>query len=217
MALIPLRSPGEGKTRLASTLTAEERAALAGAMLADVVAALRDSAVDRIVVAAAGTAAAAAATAVGAEVLHDPASVTDLPRRDRLDAAIAAATGQLRCAGQLLVVAADLPHLRGPDVDAVLAPDAEVVVASTRDGGTGGLLRRPPDVCGTAYGPRSAARHLATARAIGARAMRLEVAGFAYDVDVEGDLGRSRHDPGLPPLGLRTATLLADAGFGATA
>lgn len=217
VALIPLRSPGQGKTRLASTLTAEERAALSGAMLADVVAALRDSAVDRIVVAAAGTAAAAAATAVGAEVLHDPASVTDLAPRDRLDAAIAAATAQLRIAAQLLVVAADLPHLRGADVDEVLAADAEVVVAPTRDGGTGGLLRRPPAVCSTAYGPRSATRHVAAAHAAGLGAVRLEVAGFAHDVDVEGDLGRSRGDPALPPLGTRTAALLADDAFGATA
>ena len=130
---------------------------------------------------------------------------------------MAAATGQLQVAGELLVVAADLPHLRGGDVDAVLAADTEVVVAPTRDGGTGGLLRRPPQVCSTAYGPRSATRHLAVARASGLRAARLEVAGFAHDVDVEGDLGRSRDDPALPPLGTHTAALLADAGFGATA
>lgn len=216
VALVPLRSPGLGKTRLAATLTPEERAALAGAMLADVVAALRGSRIGRLVVAASGAAAAAAASAVGAEVLPDPTAVAERPARQRLDAAVAAATLRLAGAGTLLIVAADLPHLRASDVDAVLACDAEVVVAPTRDGGTGGLVRRPPNVCGTAYGPRSAARHLALARAAGLRATHVDAAGFAHDVDVEGDLGRSRRDDALPPLGPRTAALLADAGFGAT-
>lgn len=216
VALVPLRSPGQGKTRLASALTTEQRAALVGAMLADVVAALRASRVDRIVVAAAGPTAAAAASAVGVEVLHDPASVAARPVHERLDAAVAAATLHLGGAATSLVVAADLPHLRAEDVDALLACDAEVAVAPTADGGTGGLLRRPPTACPTAYGPRSAARHLAAARAAGRSAVRCELPGFAHDVDVEGDLGRSRRDPSLPPLGPHTARLLAGAGFDAT-
>ena len=62
VALVPLRSPGHGKTRLAPDLDRDARAALAGAMLADVVTALRAAEL-HVVVAAGGEAAAAAASA----------------------------------------------------------------------------------------------------------------------------------------------------------
>jgi 2-phospho-L-lactate/phosphoenolpyruvate guanylyltransferase len=202
-ALVPLRAPGEGKTRLAGTLSVTGRAALAGAMLADVTAALDAAPVDRIVVAADGPAAVAAASALGLETLADP------PGTRSLDGALAAAASRLGPTAALLVVAADLPHLRAEDVVALLASDAEVVVAPTTDGGTGGLLRRPGDACRTAYGPGSARAHLALGRAAGRRVAEVPLAGFAHDVDVAADLaaltGRDR-----PPVGRRTASVLAE-------
>ncbi|MEX1177039.1 MAG: 2-phospho-L-lactate guanylyltransferase [Nitriliruptor sp.] len=207
---MPLRSPGEGKSRLAGTLSVEGRAALAGAMLADVVAALTSSSVDRIVIAASGPAAVAAGSALGLETVSDPTGVRGL------DAALGAAASRLGTVGTLLVVAADLPRLQRGDVEAVLGTDAAVVVAPTIDGGTGGLLRRPGHIIATAYGPGSARRHLSTARDAGLRAERRDAPGFAYDVDVAADLVALR-DVGGPPLGARTAALLeqldvADAG-----
>ena len=211
VALVPLRSPGEGKTRLSPALTVEQRAALAGAMLADVVTALLAAPVDRVVVAAGGGAAVSAGSALGVEVVVDPAGSDRRPVARRLDAAIASAAAQLGRVGALLVVAADLPHLAVADVTAVLACDAEVVVAPTVDGGTGGLLRRPPDACGTAYGAGSADRHAALAVAAGRRVRRLDLAGFAHDVDVAADL-RTLRDVGRPPLGARTSTVLSRLG-----
>ncbi|MEX1164660.1 MAG: 2-phospho-L-lactate guanylyltransferase [Nitriliruptor sp.] len=199
--MVPLRSPGEGKSRLAGTLSVEARAALAGAMLADVAAALRGAAVDRIVVAAGGPAAVAAAAALGLEAVSDP------PGTRGLDAALAAAHARIGPIGASLVVAADLPHLRPADVAALLAADAHVAVAPTTDGGTGGLLRRPADACGTAYGPGSAQRHLDLARAAGRRSQQVTVPGFAHDVDIAADLtGLRCHD--RPPLGTFTTALL---------
>jgi 2-phospho-L-lactate/phosphoenolpyruvate guanylyltransferase len=202
---VPLRAPGVGKTRLADDLSVADRAALAGAMLADVVEALRGAPVGRIVVAAGGAAAASAASALGVEVITDPSGVTGL------DAALAAATPRLGRADGLLVVTADLPHLRAEDVTQLMAADAEVVVAPTTDGGTGGLLRRPPDACPTAYGRGSARRHLAAARAAGRSSAEVHLAGFAHDVDVVADL-RALRDRGRPPLGARTAALLDHLG-----
>lgn len=181
-ALVPVRSPGEGKTRLAAELTREERAALSGAMLADVTSALVASAVDRIVVVASGAPAAAAASALGLDVLLDP------PTAGTLDAALAAATARLGTLPELLVVAADLPRLTPAEVDALLGTDAAVAVAPTDDGGTGGLLRRPSDAIRTAYGPGSGARHLARAHASGRSAARLDLPGFAGDVDTWEDV-----------------------------
>lgn len=182
VALVPVRSPGEGKSRLADVLSREERAALSGAMLADVAAALAASRVGRVVVAAAGAPAAAAASALGLDVVLDPPTVRGL------DGAIAAAASRLGTVETLLVVAADLPRLTAGDVDALLASRAGVAVAPTDDGGTGGLLRRPPAVIPTAYGAGSGARHLRIARAAGVPTQQLELAGFRADVDTWADV-----------------------------
>lgn len=201
VALVPLRAPGAGKSRLAGELSPEGRAALAGAMLADVTTALADAPVDRVVVAADGPAAVAAASALGLESVADP------PRVAGLDTALAAAAAQLGHVGTLLVVAADLPWLRPVEITAVLETDAEVVVAPTSDGGTGGLLRRPADACPTAYGVGSARRHLTLADAAGRSSAQVHLPGFAQDVDVAADLVRLTA-PGGPPLGVRTRAVL---------
>jgi 2-phospho-L-lactate guanylyltransferase len=198
VALVPLRAPGTGKSRLAGALRVEERAALAGAMLADVCRALAGSPVDRIVVVAGGPAAVAAAAALGVEVMADP------PGSRGLDAALRAAANRLPRHGTGLVVAADLPRLRADDVAAVLAVDAQVVVAPTRDGGTGILLRRPPDAVPTAYGPGSAARHLVAARRAGLATAVLERPGPRDDLDTPADLARLR----AGDVGPATAALL---------
>jgi len=199
VALIPLRSPGQGKTRLRGVLSTDRRSALAGAMLADVATALRDAEVARIVVAASGPAAAAAASALGLEVSLDP------PGSRGLDAAIGAATQRLGPVPSLLVVAADLPRLTGLEVRRVLDEDADVVIAPTRGGGTGGLLRRPGDRIGTAYGPGSGAAHASLARRAGARCATIALPGFEEDVDTEDDLRRLA---AAGSLGRATSTLV---------
>jgi 2-phospho-L-lactate/phosphoenolpyruvate guanylyltransferase len=200
VALVPLRSPGAGKTRLAAHLTIEQRAALSGAMLADVCAALAAAPVDRIVVAAGGPAAVAAAAALGLEVVADPSAC------DGLDTALRVASGRLDRVGTSLVVTADLPRLAASDVRAVLAVDAPVVIAPTTDGGTGVLLRRPPDVIPTAYGRRSAARHRALARVAGVRAELIDRPGTATDLDTWADLRRL----GPSSVGPATAAVLGE-------
>jgi 2-phospho-L-lactate/phosphoenolpyruvate guanylyltransferase len=197
-AVVPLRAPGSGKTRLAPRLTVEQRAALAGAMLADVCHALEGAAIDRIVVAAGGASAVAAASALGLDVLHDP------PRCSGLDAALRAAVGRIGDAGTLLIVTADLPGLTAEDITAVLERPEPVVVAPTDDGGTGALLRRPPDAIATAYGPGSAARHLGLAYAAGLPAATIRRHGLAHDLDTWDDLRRLR----AGPLGPATAAVL---------
>jgi 2-phospho-L-lactate/phosphoenolpyruvate guanylyltransferase len=200
VALVPLRAPGAGKSRLATVLSPSQRAALAGAMLSDVVAALVGSAVDEVVVVAGGEGAAAAAGALGVGVLLDPPEVTDL------DGALHAAAGRLPAEHDLLVVAADLPTLSAADVDAVLQARAEVVVAPTTGGGTGALLRRPGGRMPTAYGPGSAAAHRALAAAHGASVDTVSAPGLALDVDTWADLA-ALHDT---EVGGATARLLPE-------
>jgi 2-phospho-L-lactate/phosphoenolpyruvate guanylyltransferase len=182
VAIVPLRSPGVGKTRLATALDPDQRALLSGAMLGDVTFALAGSRVDEVLVAAGGTAAAAAAAAIGMPVVSDAAGAQGLNR------ALADATRRVGPGCDVLVVTADLPRLTAEDVDAVLAMDAEVVVAPSSAGGTGGLLRRPGDRIATRFGPASAVRHRELALAAGCRVRTLERDGFRYDVDTWTDL-----------------------------
>lgn len=198
IALVPTRSPGAGKTRLAPGLDAEQRAALGTAMLGDVLAALGASPVDRVVVAAAGPRAATAAGALGVEVLRDP------PGSGGLDGAVAAAVARLPRAA-VLVVMADLPCLTPTDVASLVRSPATVVIAPTEDGGTGGLLRRPAQAMETAYGPGSGLRHERLAAAHGLTTDTVSLAGFAHDVDTWEDLEH------LEParVGPRTSAFLA--------
>jgi 2-phospho-L-lactate/phosphoenolpyruvate guanylyltransferase len=197
--LVPLRSPGRGKTRLAPRLSPAARASLAGAMLADVAAALAAAAFDEVVVVAGGPAAAAAAAALGLDALIDPPDVASL------DGALGAAAARLGPRPELLVVAADLPRLTADDLAAVRAADAAVVVAPTIDGGTGVLVRRPGGVVATRYGVGSGSRHVALARQTGVSAAVVHRAGTAYDVDTVADLTALRD----APVGPATRRLLA--------
>lgn len=181
LAVVPLRSPGRGKTRLAPDLDVDARAALAGAMLADVLAALEAAGV-RAVVAAGGSAAAAAASALQAEV------VVDGPAVRSLDDAIAHVRRVCAPRDGLLVVQADLPMVGPEDVRAVVEAATPVVVAPTVDGGTAALLRRPPDVVGTAFGPGSGLAHRRLARQAGVEVSVVDRPGLAHDVDVLADL-----------------------------
>ncbi len=196
--LVPLRAPGTGKTRLSSVLDSAERAALATAMLADVAASLAAAGLDDVVVVAGGPASATAAAELGLAVSLDPPGV------DHLDAALAAATWRLPDDRHVLVVAADLPRLRASDIRAVLAEDAEVVVAPTAAGGTGVLLRRPHGVIPTAFGPGSASRHSELARAAGHRVAIVDRDGIHHDVDTFTDLA-ALHEV---ELGAHTAGVL---------
>lgn len=198
LALVPLRAPGVGKTRLASVLDPEQRAALAVAMLGDVVAALRTGGITEVVVAAGGRGAAEVADDLGLAVVVDPPGCHDLDR------ALRAATARLVADRDVLVVAADLPRIRGSDVRALLHSDAEVVVAPTAAGGTGALLRRPGSVIATAYGAGSAQRHLDLAHRAGARSAVVDRDGLFHDVDTFTDLV-ALHEV---ELGAATAALL---------
>ncbi len=182
IALVPLRAPGEGKSRLADVLDPEQRAILSMAMLDDVTASLAAAGLTEIVVVAGGRTAAIAGRGLGLDVLLDPAGCGGL------DDALSSAVRRVGSHRQTLIVTADLPRLRPGDVQGVLEPDAEVVIAPTAAGGTGALLRRPAAVIGTAYGPGSAIAHRALAIAAGARTVCVDRDGIHHDVDTFTDL-----------------------------
>lgn len=204
VAVVPLRDPGHGKTRLKDPLTHQERARLTVAMARDVITALRGSDVQRIILAAGGPKAHRLGTSLNVEVVRDPHP------GGGLDRAVAAAVARLAPDEHVLVVAADLPALVVEEITAVVAHEASVVVAATHGGGTGGLLRRPGRIIPTAYGAGSAKEHLRLATVSGASNAMVGLPGFMHDVDTVEDLARLRASQarGSLRIGVQTSAWL---------
>jgi 2-phospho-L-lactate guanylyltransferase len=193
--VVPFRGPG-GKQRL-SPLPEDARAALATAMLADVVAAC--TAVGRTLVVAPGPArdaAAAALAGTGAELVEDTGS--------GLGAAVAAGLAHVP-AGPAVVVNADLPCVTPRDVLALLGelPPGGLALVEAADGTTNALALADPLLYEPRYGPGSAARFRRLAPAGGVRTAAIP--NVVDDVDTLADLRRLE-----PRLGPRTRRVLAE-------
>ena len=102
---------------------------------------------------------------------------------------------------RLLVIPSDMPQVSGEDMEAILAVDAgipSVVMAPAHDGGTNGMLRRPPTVITSRFGPNSLSLHIAGgggARGVATRI--IDLASFRVDVDTPEDLAEVLRWPGL--------------------
>ena len=200
VAIIPLKALSAAKGRLSPALDADARREFVTWMARRVIAAAAGCPlIDEVVVVAGDEDAAAVAVAAGVSAI-----TVETPG---LDAAMAAADAATLDAEITVVVAADLPEVTPEDIIAVLRtapPGPCVVIAPTRDGGTGALLRRPAGVITTAYGPGSAAAHERAARAAGLDVLRIQRPGLANDVDTPAELPAALAlaaglDVGCPP------------------
>jgi 2-phospho-L-lactate/phosphoenolpyruvate guanylyltransferase len=180
--LVPVKALDEAKRRLAPVLAPVERRLLAIAMLEDVLAALAGTAgLGRPMVVSPDREVWRRADALGCRVVEEHE-----PSPDGLNGSLARAAGSAEEGNGLLVVAADLP-LATPAALAEVVAAAEraaVVVVPSHDGdGTNVLAWRQEATFRPAFGPGSAARHLAEAGAV-----RLDEPGLALDVDTPEDL-----------------------------
>lgn len=184
-AIIPLKALAEAKGRLSPALDADHRRSLVAWMACRVLAAVDAcDVIDDVLVVAGDDAAAEIARAAGARAIVVP--------EPGLDPALAAADRATAGADATLVLAADLPEVMPADIAVVVAAADDlptgVVIAPTRDGGTGALLRKPAGVITTAYGPGSAAAHEQLANAVGVAVRRIHRPGLANDVDTPSEL-----------------------------
>jgi 2-phospho-L-lactate guanylyltransferase len=192
-AVLPIKSFDSAKQRLAEHLPAGNRRALAQAMCADVLLALRRSAaVDDVIVVTSELNASALASGHGVEVVDDPAETGQSP---------AAATGIARAvergAERVLLVPGDCPALDPHEIDALvaIAPGVapSVVIVPDRHGtGTNAMLLSPPGVIAPAFGEGSFTRHRERGEAAGVQVIVEEVASLALDVDTPDDLAALR-------------------------
>ncbi|HLH24916.1 MAG TPA: 2-phospho-L-lactate guanylyltransferase [Chloroflexota bacterium] len=199
-AVVPVKGLATAKGRLAPLLTPAEREALAAALLADVLAALRAApAVARVLVVSPDAAALSLAEEWGAAPLAELGATGpgDYPPGEEagLNAALdyAATVAAGGGASALLTLPADLPLVTPADVAAVVAnppPAPSVALAPTVDGGTGALLRQPPLALPARFGPDSVRAHLQAAAARGVAARLVWRRGLGLDVDRPDDLAR---------------------------
>lgn len=177
--VIPVRSFVLGKVRLADVLDEAARAELTATMANRVVDAVGDRPCT-IVSNAAEVRAWAAGR--GLEVLDDPGS---------LDGAASAGRDWALTHGcdRYAVVHADLPRIK--TLDDVLRDGPEpvaVIVADHRGDGTPVLTLPSATPFTFAYGPGSAARHVAEAERRGLMIRRVDDPDLAFDVDLPADL-----------------------------
>ena len=189
VAVVPVRGLPAGKRRLAALLDVEQRNSLVRSMLEDVVRALQGApVVDDVVICSRDAAAAEEAARLGADFLQQP---EDQPG---FNAAVRLAQRELGSAGALLVVPADLPLLTVAAVHTLVdaaPPTPAVVIAPAHNGGTNGLLLRPPGVIAPLFGPASAQAHRQAAAAAGEAGVPLRVVpddAWARDIDSSDDL-----------------------------
>jgi 2-phospho-L-lactate guanylyltransferase len=187
LAILPIKSFEEAKRRLRHHLSAGERHALAEAMFADVLIALRRSAaVQGIIVVSAHHVAQQIAAGYGASV------VEDLNRGHNPAAALGINAAVRTGAERVLLVPGDCPALDPAELNALIdrpAPPRSVLIVPDRHGtGTNALLLTPPDALAPSFGPDSRKRHHDEATAANLDVEVVEVSSLALDVDTPDDL-----------------------------
>lgn len=191
-AVLPIKSLDSAKQRLGDALGSGSRRALATAMAADVLIALRRAGnVDAVLAVTGDPTAQAIAIGQDAIVLDDP---------DESGQSAAAALGIARALElgyeRVLLVASDCPALDPAEVDGLLARHGGtpgVVVVPDRHGtGTNALLLHPPDAIELGFGEGSFERHVARARDAGVECAVEHTASLVLDVDTGDDLAALR-------------------------
>ena len=189
-----MKSFAAAKQRLAESLGAGSRQALAQAMFADVLTTLRRTpGLDEVAVVTADLDAEAAATGRGVRVLRDTAQA------GQSEAALigirhAMSEGFERAA----LVPGDTPLLQPRELTDLIEATPGVTIVPDRHGtGTNALVLLPADAIEPSFGPGSFARHVAAAEAAGVEHRVEQVPALALDVDTPADLAQLTAELGL--------------------
>jgi 2-phospho-L-lactate guanylyltransferase len=187
IAVLPIKSLDEAKSRLRDHLDPTPRRALVEAMFSDVLVALRRAKlVDQVLVVSSDHGAQRIAGGYGAMVLeeedhgHSHAAGRGVARALELGI------------DRVLMVPGDCPLLDPRELDALIARPVgspSVLIVPDRHGtGTNALLLTPPDAMEPSFGPGSHERHTRTAAAAGIEAHSVSMPSLALDIDTPEDL-----------------------------
>jgi 2-phospho-L-lactate/phosphoenolpyruvate guanylyltransferase len=186
--LLPVKDLKKAKKRLADVLTPEERFGLAQAMLADTIRAIHGvSQVEKIFVITNYRPAMDIAEENGWEILREDHQISESHAVD-----FASRVCEERGVTGLLRVPLDVPLVQTGDIDELLATECGapglVIVPSLDGTGTNAILRTPPALFPSHFGPGSLAKHLSEAERAGAKALLHRNPRLEMDVDDESDL-----------------------------
>ena len=189
LAVLPMKGFARAKQRLSGEVSSAPRRALAEAMFADVLIALRRCpAVDATIVVTRDLSAQRLAGGHGADVVTD---------RDESGQSAAASIGARaaaeRGADRVVLVPGDVPVLDPAELEQLLGrrrvAGADALIVPDRHGtGTNALVLAPPDALLPAFGPDSLDRHVERARGAGVGHEVVSVNSLALDVDTPDDL-----------------------------
>lgn len=191
-AIVPVKPMTKGKSRLAGSLTPEERLALNRQMLDHLLSVLVGvPEIERTLVVSRDPAVLALARDRGARTLSERSP-------SELNRALERATGAAQAYGAsgVLILPADLPLLLRKDVDHLVAlattPPVVVISPDRHEEGTNALLVAPIGLIEYGFGANSFQRHLKRAEAAGARLEVARLPRLALDVDQPEDLALVR-------------------------
>jgi 2-phospho-L-lactate/phosphoenolpyruvate guanylyltransferase len=186
--LIPVKDPARAKTRLSETLSADERQRLAWAMFQDVSRAVGGSTrADLVALVSSYRPAIEQARAKGWEVLVEESQSSESASVDWASRILAG-----RGIDAVMRLPADLPLVRAEDIDALLSvgmrAPAALLVPSREGTGTNAIIRTPPDLFPSHFGPDSLALHKEAARRAGSECLIIHNHRIALDIDEPQDL-----------------------------
>ncbi len=187
-AIVPVKPLRRGKSRLAGTLSEDERAELNRILLQHTIQTLTDlREIEEVLVVSRDSSALALARDLGARTVQEDGAPT-------LNTALKRATvvAQVYASRGVLIVPADLPLLNREDVTALLErssnPPVVVIAPDRHQKGTNALLLSPADIIEYDFGEGSFARHCDRAKKAGARLEIVNLPSLELDLDLPEDL-----------------------------
>lgn len=186
--LLPVKDLRNAKQRLIGVLSPEERFALAEAMLADTIRAVKDiRCAEKIFVVTNYEPAMHLAEENRWEILREELQISESHSVDA-----ASKICEQRGVAGLLRLPLDLPLIQSSDIDELLAaacPGPSLLIVPSRDGtGTNAILRTPPTLFPSHFGNGSFAKHLAEAESARAEVLIRRNPRLEMDVDDASDL-----------------------------
>lgn len=204
-ALLPVKSPHNAKQRLDGFLSAEQREKLARILYRQTLGALcQAEGIDRVVVVTNDSDVAEHARSSGALVFEENEQVSHSVSAD------AACLRAIKLgATTVLLAPIDVPLVTPADFSrlAAAARPGLIVVPSADGTGTNAMVRTPPDVIESRFGPGSCRAHLDQARLKNVPADILLLPGLMFDIDTPEDVAEllATSHPGGVTAFLRTA------------
>jgi 2-phospho-L-lactate/phosphoenolpyruvate guanylyltransferase len=186
--LIPVKDPANAKTRLAELLSEDERTRLAWAMFEDVSRAIATARKpNRVVMVTSFVRAIERAPELGWDVLIEESQISESVSVDWASQVL-----NERGFDTVMRLPADLPLVRAEDIDELLSVPLDspgaLLVPSREGTGTNAIIRTPPSLFPSRFGPNSLTLHKREAAHVGVDCVIVDNARIALDIDEPADV-----------------------------